>query len=74
MSPTIEQIDQTFGATHPGVYDEEKQVRKSLRRNFDGCKLRSSKSYSIKFIQAARCRSVPMTKLTSVNLNNSTLV
>ena len=26
VSPTIEQIDQTFGATHPGVYDEEKQV------------------------------------------------
>ena len=36
VSPTIEQIDQTFGATHPGVYDEEKQVRKSLGRNFDG--------------------------------------
>ena len=26
MSPTIEQIDQTFGATHPGVYDDEKRV------------------------------------------------
>ena len=26
VSPTIEQIDHTFGATHPGVYDEEKQV------------------------------------------------
>lgn len=26
VSPTIEQVDQTFGATHPGVYDEEKQV------------------------------------------------
>ena len=51
VSPTIEQIDQTFGATHPGVYDEEKQVRKILGRNFDGYKLRSSKSYSIKFIQ-----------------------
>ena len=49
VSPTIEQIDQTFGATHPGVYDEEKQVRKILRRNFDGYKLR--RSYSIKFIQ-----------------------
>ena len=26
VSPTIEQIDQSFGATHPGVYDGEKQV------------------------------------------------
>ena len=26
VSPTIEQIDQTFGATHPGVYDSEKKV------------------------------------------------
>ena len=26
VSPTIEQIDQTFGATHPGNYDEDKQV------------------------------------------------
>ena len=28
VSPTIEQIDQSFGATRPGVYDEE-------RRRFD---------------------------------------
>ena len=26
VSPTIEQIDQSFGATHPGVYDSDKQV------------------------------------------------
>ncbi len=26
VSPTIEQIDQSFGATHPGVYDDEKHV------------------------------------------------
>ena len=26
VSPTIEQIDQTFGATHPGVYDSDKKV------------------------------------------------
>lgn len=26
VSATIEQIDQSFGATHPGVYDQEKQV------------------------------------------------
>ena len=26
VSPSIEQIDQTFGATHPGVYDDEKRV------------------------------------------------
>ncbi|TRY61116.1 hypothetical protein TCAL_11074 [Tigriopus californicus] len=26
VAPTIEQIDQTFGATHPGVYDDEKQA------------------------------------------------
>lgn len=26
VSPTIEQIDQSFGATHPGVYDDEKNV------------------------------------------------
>ncbi|CAG0881077.1 unnamed protein product [Darwinula stevensoni] len=26
ISPTIEQIDQSFGATHPGVYDAEKQL------------------------------------------------
>ena len=26
QSWTIEQIDQSFGATHPGVYDGEKQV------------------------------------------------
>ncbi|CAH1780529.1 unnamed protein product [Owenia fusiformis] len=26
VSPTIEQIDQSFGATHPGVYDTEKQL------------------------------------------------
>ena len=26
MSPTIEQIDQSFGATRPGVYDEEKKI------------------------------------------------
>ena len=26
VSPTIEQIDQSFGATHPGVYDDDKRV------------------------------------------------
>ena len=26
VSPTIEQVDQTFGATHPGVYDSDKKV------------------------------------------------
>ena len=26
VSPTIEQIDQSFGATHPGVYDSDKHV------------------------------------------------
>lgn len=26
VQPTISQIDQSFGATHPGVYDSEKQV------------------------------------------------
>ena len=26
VAPTIEQIDQTFGATHPGVFDEERRV------------------------------------------------
>ena len=26
VSPTIEQIDQSFGATRPGVYDEEKKI------------------------------------------------
>ncbi|XP_064640713.1 phagosome assembly factor 1-like isoform X2 [Lineus longissimus] len=26
VPPTIEQIDQSFGATHPGVYDSEKQL------------------------------------------------
>ena len=26
VSPTIEQIDHSFGATHPGVYDDEKNV------------------------------------------------
>ena len=26
VHPTIEQIDQSFGATHPGVYDSEKQL------------------------------------------------
>ena len=26
MSPTIEQIDQSFGATRPGVYDEDKKI------------------------------------------------
>jgi len=26
VSPTIEQIDQSFGATRPGVYDPEKQI------------------------------------------------
>lgn len=26
VSPTIEQIDQSFGATHPGVYDSGRQV------------------------------------------------
>ena len=26
VAPTIEQIDQSFGATHPGVYDDEKHV------------------------------------------------
>jgi len=26
VSSTIEQIDQSFGATHPGVYDQERQV------------------------------------------------
>lgn len=26
IAPTIEQIDQTFGATHPGVFDAEKRV------------------------------------------------
>ncbi|CAB4061552.1 unnamed protein product [Lepeophtheirus salmonis] len=25
VTPTIEQIDQSFGATHPGVYDDEKK-------------------------------------------------
>merc|ERR1719233_822012 len=25
VSPTIEQIDQSFGATRPGVYDEERR-------------------------------------------------
>jgi hypothetical protein len=26
VSPSIEQIEQSFGATHPGVYDDEKHV------------------------------------------------
>ena len=26
VSPTIEQIDQSFGATRPGVYDEDKKI------------------------------------------------
>eukprot|EP00096_Caligus_rogercresseyi_P006608 TRINITY_DN2321_c0_g1_i1.p1 TRINITY_DN2321_c0_g1~~TRINITY_DN2321_c0_g1_i1.p1 ORF type:complete len:430 (+),score=118.86 TRINITY_DN2321_c0_g1_i1:69-1358(+) len=26
VTPTIEQIDQSFGATHPGVYDDERKV------------------------------------------------
>lgn len=26
VSPTIEQIDQCFGATRPGVYDEDKHI------------------------------------------------
>jgi hypothetical protein len=26
VSPTIEQIDQSFGATHPGVYDCDSKV------------------------------------------------
>ena len=26
VSPTIEQIDQSFGATRPGVLDEEKKI------------------------------------------------
>ncbi len=26
VAPTIEQIDQTFGATHPGEFDEERHV------------------------------------------------
>lgn len=25
--PSIEQIEHSFGATHPGVYDSDKQVR-----------------------------------------------
>jgi len=28
--PSIEQIEHSFGATHPGVYDSEKQVRSYL--------------------------------------------
>ena len=26
VSPTIEQIDQSFGATRPGVYDEDRKI------------------------------------------------
>lgn len=32
--PSIEQIEHSFGATHPGVYDSEKQV--SLKYRFIG--------------------------------------
>lgn len=28
--PSIEQIEHSFGATHPGVYDSDKQVKKKL--------------------------------------------
>lgn len=31
--PTIDQIEHSFGATHPGVYDKEKQI---FQLNFRG--------------------------------------
>lgn len=33
MIPDIEKIEHSFGATHPGVYDQEKQI---FQLNFRG--------------------------------------